>query len=81
MNMEIYAPRRFPLAASCCTAAAIVLLCLGAATANPHWCISAVAPALLSAGLMAGHRRAFHAVLTDEGLEVERPAVKIPLMK
>jgi hypothetical protein len=75
--MELLSRRRFSWGAAFWASAAAALLVASEIGGNPHMAILALAPAMLAFGLVVGRRRAFRCLLTEEGLEVDRPPLKL----
>lgn len=76
--MELYSQRPFPWGATFWGCVATALLIASLVCGNLHLAILALAPAMLTFGLLLGRRREFRGCLRDDCLEVEEPALRIP---
>lgn len=76
--MELHYTRPYPRGAAYWGFVALALLIAGGIYQNPHLAILALAPAMLALGLLLGRPRDFHGRLTEKGLEVDQPELKIP---
>jgi len=80
-NKELHSDRPFSGGAMLWGGMAALLLVGGWVHGNIHLMIFALAPGMLAIGLLLGRPQAFHAVLTEDGLEVHRPPRNISYSK
>lgn len=76
--MELRSLRHVPWGASFWGLTTIVLLVASMVFGNQHLAILAMAPAMLTLGLLIGRRREFRGLLTDEALCSENPPLTLP---